>query len=216
MNPSTQPLIGLAAAWALYFVVHSALASLAVKEWVARHWPGAMPYYRLAFNTLAVLLLIPPALLTLLAPGPWLWRWSGAARWAADALMLLAAAGFLWTTRYYAMDEFLGLLQWRRREHSACDTEGFHLSPLHRYVRHPWYFLGLVILWSRDMNPAYLMSAAIITAYLVIGSHLEERKLIAFHGEPYRRYMAKVPGLFPLPWRHLSRAEAQALEAEAK
>ena len=33
------------------------------------------------------------------------------------------------------------------------------LSPLHRWVRHPWYFLGLLILWTQEMNAALLVTA---------------------------------------------------------
>jgi protein-S-isoprenylcysteine O-methyltransferase Ste14 len=50
-----------------------------------------------------------------------------------------------------------------------------------------------------------------MTAYFIVGSRMEERKLIAYHGERYRRYMAKVAGLVPLPWKTISKAEAFAL-----
>ena len=96
------------------------------------------------------------------------------------------------------------------------DTQEFRLSPFHRHVRHPWYFFSLILIWTRDMNGAMLVSAVLLTLYFVVGSHLEERKLIAFHGDVYRRYMQRVPGLIPLPWRSLSPAEAAALLATSK
>jgi hypothetical protein len=40
---------------------------------------------------------------------------------------------------------------------------------------------------------------------------MEERKLIAYHGKRYLRYMGKVAGLVPLPWKTISKAEAFAL-----
>ena len=84
--------------------------------------------------------------------------------------------------------------------------------PLHRHVRHPWYALSLVLLWTRDMSTALLVSALAITAYFVVGSWLEERKLLARFGPAYGQYMARVPGLVPRPWRRLSREEARQLE----
>ena len=39
----------------------------------------------------------------------------------------------------------------------------------------------------------------------------EENKLIACYGEQYDKYRRSVPGLFPLPWRHLSKQDAQAI-----
>ncbi len=61
------------------------------------------------------------------------------------------------------------------------------------------------------MNAAGLVSALWITAYLVAGSHLEERKLVHELGEVYLRYRARVPGLVPRPWRYLSKEQARRL-----
>lgn len=215
MGGPVTDLVLLAVAWAAYFILHSALASLTAKEWVARHWPALTPRYRLFYNALAVLLLVPPLYLLYRAEGPALWAWTGWTGWVADGLVLLAVLGFLYSTRWYDMGEFLGLRQWRQREQSVQDPMRLRISPLHRYVRHPWYFLGLVILWTRDMDPALLVSVLAVTAYLVLGAHLEERKLLVFHGHSYERYRQQVPGLLPRPWRHLSRKQARALEAEA-
>jgi protein-S-isoprenylcysteine O-methyltransferase Ste14 len=59
------------------------------------------------------------------------------------------------------------------------------------------------------MNAAWLVSAIAITLYFAIGSWFEERKLIAIHGDAYRRYRDKVPALLPLPWKFLSAEEAK-------
>ena len=91
------------------------------------------------------------------------------------------------------------------------DQEHFVISPLHRFVRHPWYFLGMVIIWTRDMNAAFLVTAAAVSIYFIIGSKLEERKLIVYYGDVYRRYMQRVSGLFPVPWRVLSRREGREI-----
>jgi protein-S-isoprenylcysteine O-methyltransferase Ste14 len=204
----------LVAAWLGYFVLHSLLASLAVKRWTAARRPDWMPLYRLGFNALAVLLVLPPLWLTLTGPGPVLIAWTGVGAWIANGLAIAAIAGVLWSLRWYDGAAFLGLRQWRERIGAVADREGFAISPLHRWVRHPWYSLSLVLIWTRDMDPSFLTSAVLLTGYFVVGSRLEERKLIAFHGERYRRYRELVPGLLPLPWRHLTAAQARALSAE--
>ncbi|OQX31840.1 MAG: hypothetical protein B0D96_05190 [Candidatus Sedimenticola endophacoides] len=203
-------LLLLAAAWTLYFLLHSLLASLQVKRRVARRWPRAVPAYRLLYNALALLLLIPPLYLTYTAPGDYLWRWEGPARWLSNALALLALAGFFWTGRHYDLGEFIGLRQWRSHEQRVEDQERLHLSPLHHYVRHPWYSLGLVLIWTREMTPGLLLAALLATLYLFAGSRLEERKLLIYHGERYRRYQERVPGLIPRPWRRLPPDRAAA------
>lgn len=207
---STQLWI-LAFTWLGYFVVHSLLASLGAKHWVARRHPDWMPAYRLFFNALATLLVLPPLAMTLLWRGEPLWQWSGPWQWVSLGLTALALLGFLWSLRYYDGQEFLGLRQWHGHIRSVADQERLHISPLHRFVRHPWYFLGLVLVWSRDMDPAFLISAIAISLYFALGSFLEERKLLTYHGRAYREYRARVPGLIPLPWRYLTREQAQRI-----
>ncbi len=202
--------------WLVYFVLHSLLAAPAVKSWVARHFPRGMPAYRLGFNILATIALLPILWLMVRHPGPTLWAWTGAGFWFANGLALAALIGFVCSARYYDTGEFLGLRQWKTATHRIEDQESFRISPFHRHVRHPWYALGLVLLWTRDMNAALLLSAVLMTAYLFIGAHLEEQKLIARYGAAYRRYMQRVPGLIPLPWKSLSAEQAAELVAEAE
>ena len=207
-------LLWLVVAWLAYFAVHSLLASLAVKRWVARRWPHRMPWYRLFFNAVATVGVLVPLGLTFAIGGEPVIRWTGAWWWLANGLALAALLGFFWSLRYYDGSEFLGLRQLKARERRVEDQERFRISPLHRHVRHPWYFLGLVLLWTRDMTPALLVSVILMTLYFIIGSRLEERKLRSYHGEAYDRYRKQVPGLVPLPGKRLTRQEAEALERE--
>ena len=210
-DPERWGLAALALCWLAYFALHSALASLQVKRWVARKHPEKMPFYRIAFNALAVLMLLPIAWLMLRYPGPPLWAWRGPLAWLADALALSAIGAFVVSLKYYDGREFLGLRQWASRHRQVEDQEGFHLSPFHRYLRHPWYGFSLVLIWTRDMDAAMLVSSVLMTAYFIVGARLEEAKLLICHGAVYQRYMDRVAGLLPLPWKTLSAAEAAEL-----
>jgi protein-S-isoprenylcysteine O-methyltransferase Ste14 len=212
-QPSAIQLLQLSIAWLVYFALHSLLASLALKHWVARYRPRWLPAYRLCFNALALLLLLPPLALTLWFRGSLLWSWSGVG-WGLSLIITgLALVGFAWSLRHYDGREFIGLRQWREQERRVEDQERLRISPLHRFVRHPWYFLGLLLIWTRDMDPAFLTSAIAMTLYFIVGSRLEERKLLRYHGAAYAQYRTQVPGLIPLPWRYLSSAEAQRIIA---
>lgn len=204
-DPSASPagLTLLAIAWALYFCLHSLLAATPVKAAVAARLPRLAPAYRLVYNGVALAALLPVLWLQWQLSGAPLFEPSTAVRLACDVAAAAAVAAFFWTLRWYDMRAFTGL-----RAEAGDRATGFTLSPLHRHVRHPWYFLALVIVWTRPMDAAWLVTSIAITLYLVVGSHLEDAKLVDTFGEAYRRYRERVPGLWPWPGQSLSAAEA--------
>lgn len=192
----------LAIAWVLYFCLHSLLAATPVKAAVAARLPGLAPAYRLVYNGIALAALLPVLWLQRQLSGAPLFALPVPVRAACDIAALAAVATFVWTLRWYDMGAFSGL----RPE--AGGAASFTLSPLHRHVRHPWYFLALVVIWTRPMDAAWLVAAIAITLYLVVGSYLEDAKLVEAFGPAYRRYLERVPGLWPWPGRRLSADEA--------
>jgi methanethiol S-methyltransferase len=123
-----------------------------------RHWPALGPAYRLLYNVLAVILLFPPPWLMKALDGAYVWRWTVLWRWVSRLAAVAALLGFAWSLRYYDGLEFVGWRQWRRRADPSRDRGPFVLAPLHRFVRHPWYFLGLLLLWTRDMTVPRLVT----------------------------------------------------------
>ncbi len=212
----TMELLWLALAWLAFALLHSILASFAAKEWLARRWPGAMPWYRLAYNGISLLAVLPIAWASYALDGQPLWQWPADWRWLSYAMIVLALVGFAAAARAYDMAAFLGLRQAHDHDKSVADREGFRISPYHRYVRHPWYFCGLLLVWAGDKTAPLLIAAVAITLYFIVGSRLEEKKLVVMHGDAYREYMRKVAGLLPLPWKRLSAAEAAALMERAR
>ncbi|HQT27186.1 MAG TPA: hypothetical protein PLK99_11440 [Burkholderiales bacterium] len=187
--------------WTAYFACHSLLASLWLKRRVSMLWP-AFPY-RLFYNILAVLLLLPGAWLLYGRSWAPLWTFRGNWLYFSWLLQFSAVSGFLFSLRYYDMKAFMGL--------TPEKDEGFTISPLHRHVRHPWYCLALVFLWSSSMNAGKLATAIMMTIYFVLGSMHEESMLIERFGNRYAKYRERVPGLVPLPWKYLSEDEAGTL-----
>ena len=203
--PITSTIL-LSLTWIIYFCIHSLLASLTCKRYVAQHWLYLAPAYRLLFNLISIILLFIPLRLQSHYAGEALWQWQGVSAVIMNGLAVVAAFTILWTLKYYDGTDFSGLKQLREDMTDVLDQERFVISPLHRFVRHPWYFLILIVLWTRSMDQATLISTVLITLYLVIGSRLEENKLLIYHGEQYRHYRSQVPGLFPLPWKYLKTA----------
>ncbi len=69
------------------------------------------------------------------------------------------------------------------------------------WVRHPLYFFSLVMIWA---NPHFsydrLLFNIMWTVWIIIGTMLEERDLVADFGDGYRDYQKRVPMLMPYKW----------------
>ncbi|MEH6472166.1 MAG: DUF1295 domain-containing protein [Halopseudomonas sp.] len=198
-----------------YCSLHSWLASQRCKAWCGARWPEMMRYYRLLFNLSALLLLIPVALMLVNTAGPKLWSWPGAWGWLMNGLTIGSIVAFAISLRDYDLSQFSGTAQLSANQSDPEDQARFHLGWWHRWVRHPWYFFALLLLWSREMDAAQLLTTLLVSLYFVIGSRLEERKLIDQFGEAYKQYCSQVPGLIPLPWRFLTAQQASELEQQA-
>jgi protein-S-isoprenylcysteine O-methyltransferase Ste14 len=142
---SIAVIVGYAAVWA---VVHSWLAGRRVKEWARRTLPETDRWYRLAYNAVSAVTLLP--LLAMLPwlpdrplytlPPPWLWL--------ALLGQLVALAGIfygLWLTNVW---HFLGLCQLLGWDLAREDCRPpLVVRGLYRWVRHPLYFWSLVLIW---------------------------------------------------------------------
>ncbi len=212
MNSEWLPITLLVSAWIIYGAVHSLLASLTFKEWLFHRWPALQPAYRILFNVVAVITLAPQMFLILIYKGETVFSWPPEWQWLAHTLSLLAIIGFIWSLKFYDLQEFLGLKQWRNRHQPAANSDAqFVISPLHRFVRHPWYSFAFVLMWAREMDAMMLATSIIVSGYFIIGAYFEERKLVKLYGDAYQKYRRQVPGLVPLPWRYLTTKEALTL-----
>ena len=211
---NTFQILTIAALWVGFFLIHSVTASLGLKQWVADHYSHLMPAYRLTFNLVSTILITPILLLSFSWSSEPLWRWSPAIFWFLQFITLLTIVAFYFSLRYYDMAEFMGTKQWAERNTKVEDQEQFKIGEFHRFVRHPWYTMGIILIWCRELDPIMLTNAIMLTLYFIVGSRFEERKLIQYHGDTYRQYMARVPGLLPLPWRYLSRDQVKDILAK--
>ena len=75
---------------------------------------------------------------------------------------------------------------------------GFVARGLYRYVRHPLYLFTLLLIWGTSrLSTDRLLFNVLWTAWIVVGTKLEERDLLVDFGPAYRRYQAQVPMLIP-------------------
>ena len=199
-----QDYILLAVLWVAYCVVHSALISTRVTNFLTHALGNRYRFYRLFFNIFSVGTLVP--LLSYSAPGRWktgpFFTWEGSLHIIRFGLMALAAVLLITGSRHYNMFQFLGIQQIHKGRSGAAMTESgeFDSSGVLSIIRHPWYLAVFILLWARDLNLARMIIDVVLSAYLLVGTLLEERKLVLEFGEKYRAYQRQVSMFIPLKW----------------
>ncbi len=177
-------LLGL---WALWCFVHSLLVSEPVQRALKRH-PFGKRWWRLIFNIFSAVTVAPLGLYTHLADGPYVFRWPP---WAIPLKLLLWGLSFYLFgagLKAYGFLEFLGLKPPR---------EGLLRHGILARLRHPLYTGGILFLWARDQTLCWFWTDLLLTVYLLLGTYLEERKLLRHFGEEYARYRQEVPPFWP-------------------
>lgn len=125
----------------------------------------------------------------------------GALRWLPRAFSALALGAFVWGVRALRVFDPFGriALQAHRRGRSLSPMPLAVRGP-YLWVRHPLYSSMLVLIWSvPDATRDRLLFNLLWTVWIVLGTRLEERDLVADFGDRYRRYQQTVPML--VPWR---------------
>ena len=192
----------------LFGALHSTLASLRIKRMVRRLFgPTADRVYRLAFNLAAGLGLLPVLALVRYMPDrhlytiPFPWTLLTLAVQALAILILIA--GVLQTGLW----SFLGLRQLVDREDDGRPE--LVVRGLYRWVRHPLYTAGLILIWLVPGMTFNLLALNLgLTVYILAGAILEERKLSAEFGEAYSRYKQRTPMLITRPFRRAEEERA--------
>jgi protein-S-isoprenylcysteine O-methyltransferase Ste14 len=128
--------------------------------------------------------------------------WWGA--WVPVTAILLPASLYLfWAgAKVYDVATFLGVRQLRagRRGPGLEATGGISRKGILGAIRHPWYTGGVLFLAAGPKSASGLVTAGVLSVYLVAGAFLEERKLVREFGEPYRAYRRRVSMFLPFKW----------------
>jgi len=197
-----QNYILLSILWIAWCAVHSALISIRVTDLLRRAMGDKYRFYRLIFDIFSLATLIPLFMYSRLLRTEPLFTWEGHIRIIQFCLIVLAAVLFLTGARHYSLFQFLGIQQilQKRSGRSLTESGEFDSSGVLSVVRHPWYLAVFVLLWARDLYPVGIIVNTVLSAYLLIGTLLEERKLVLEFGDKYKLYQRQVSMFIPLKW----------------
>jgi protein-S-isoprenylcysteine O-methyltransferase Ste14 len=190
--------------WTIWCAIHSGMISVTATEFFKRRLSAHYRFYRLFFYLVAVATIIPVILYAQSIESHVLFRWEGFL--IVFQVLLLALAGLLFFAgaRHYDMLQFLGFRQMMTGTSHGALTESGQLSTsgILGVTRHPWYLATVMLIWAdyRSFTTSTLVTNVVLTVYRVVGTILEERKLLIEIGEEYREYQKKVSMLFPFKW----------------
>jgi protein-S-isoprenylcysteine O-methyltransferase Ste14 len=202
MMPMHFQYLLLTVLWLAYCFVHSLLISTPVTHWVQIRYPGVFRSYRLLFNIFSITTFIPIVYYTFSLRTASVLRWDGYPRLIQAILIIIGILLVFTGASRYDLRQFLGISQLREGEACQGISANCELdrSGVLGIVRHPWYTAVIILLWARDLDPAGIITSTVLTFYLIIGTLLEERKLVMEFGDAYRRYQQGVSMYLPIKW----------------
>jgi methanethiol S-methyltransferase len=187
--------------WILFFAIHSIMASSQLKKRIDQLNQIYKSYYRLVFNLVSLLLILPIVLAYQQSPTKYIFTSTPFIGVMGIIISLVGAFIVIAGFRNYRADEFIGLYQINNRH-------DFHPTKLSRggwngVVRHPLYFGSILLVVGIFLLIPTIklgVTGILIIGYLYIGTLWEEKKLIKDFGSAYLDYQQEVSMLIPFKW----------------
>ncbi len=182
----------------LFFIQHSYMIRRGYREKLSRIVP---PQYHAAVYTMVSSVLLIAAVLLWQSSATVLVALEGFARWTARGVFILGMAGTVWGVfAFKSLDAFGDKAIRDHLKGRQPREQQFQVKGPYVWVRHPLYLFMLLMIWScPDLTLDRLLFNVLWTAWIYLGTVLEERDLVADFGDQYRSYQKEVPML--VPWK---------------
>jgi protein-S-isoprenylcysteine O-methyltransferase Ste14 len=188
--------------WILWCTLHSTLIATPVTDYVKKKLADRFRFYRLFFNAASLATLLPVVYYSVSIREAPVFRWEGHMVIVKYLLLATSITLFVAGARHYSVSQFLGIRQIKtgRATLALSEYDTFDTSGILSAIRHPWYTASIIVIWTRDISLSTLLVNMVISAYFIIGTILEERKLLLEFGERYREYQKNVSMFIPYKW----------------
>jgi len=195
----------LIAFWTAFSFLHSFMITPAFTDFLKKRTGTYYRYYRLFYNLFSFLTLSPVLIYSYHIQEKPFFTWQGYLLPLRYLLLLSGLWIFYAGSRHYNMRTFLGINQINEGvNHGLINTSGTIVKGgILGVVRHPFYSGSFLLIWAGNLDTTRLIINSILSLYLVIGTLLEEQKLLAEFGDVYRDYQKEVSMFFP--WKYIQR-----------
>lgn len=192
-------LIAIALVWAGYCIIHSFMISIRFTQRLKEMLHNYYAFYRIFYVIVSFILLYPVFYYTAKWSTPVIFHYSGFMNYVRYALSALAILIFIKAFFIdYDLLSFFGIRQAMQFGKSEVNVKGsITKSGLLGIVRHPMYFAVIIYLWCQTFRISDIVANTVLTAYIFIGTMLEEQKLVLEFGDEYLKYKQEVPMLIP-------------------
>ncbi|MCU0821355.1 MAG: DUF1295 domain-containing protein [Spirochaetes bacterium] len=184
--------------WAAYCALHSFLISTSFTKLMTRLLKNYYAFYRLFFNIISIILLVPLIKFTAHQDNNIIITYPPALNIIRYILISCTLIMFIWPFfSNYDFLSFFGIRQILNLGREGNTSKEINKNGLLGIVRHPMYFALIIYLWCQTFSAADIVVNTVLTIYIIIGTFLEEKKLVLEFGESYIKYQKEVPMLIP-------------------
>jgi protein-S-isoprenylcysteine O-methyltransferase Ste14 len=188
--------------WVLWCALHSTLVAPTLTETMKKKLGDGFRFYRLFYNAVSLVTLIPLVSFSMSIRETPFFRWEGYLVIVRYLLVVTSLSLFVAGARHYNLSQLFGIRQIKtgRASQAVSEDDTLDTSGILGMIRHPWYIAGILLVWAGDLSLSTLLINIVIMAYFVIGTFLEERKLLLEFGDRYREYQKNVSMFLPYKW----------------
>ncbi len=190
----------VASLWIGYCALHSYLISIGFTNLMTRLLKNYYAFYRFFYNLVSLILLIPLINFTAQSDSKIILTYDYPLSIIRYALISGSLLMFFWAFFFnYDSLSFFGIRQILNfgKPKKINPSEEIRRNGLLGIMRHPMYFALIVFLWCHTFRIMDIIINTVLTLYIIIGTKLEEKKLVLEFGDTYIKYQKEIPMLIP-------------------
>ena len=190
----TIHIVWLTVIWIIWCIPHSLLLWPTLRLRLEDRLGLSPAAYRGWYSLFSLASAAPAVWYTWRLGGLWPFFWAGAWLYLQIALWVLASWLMLWADRTFKKSGF-DMIGFSALTGETWPGHKLIAGGPYAYCRNPMHLAGLVMLWARHLAPADMAVNLVLSAYILLGTWLEENRLTHEFGEEYRRYRRETPSL---------------------